>query len=176
MNCMWNWIRLRWVTWRLRRVLMLQGYMQDVGRALAMLRPSTPLTLTSVNAVFKDRYPAPGQRIKQYVVDEAREDAWERETCPRIDVLEHLDDDRRLCGNVGMPQWNAIPGVDCRICMALHMRAHRINDGVRSWIAMRSMRSPICSDREKLSDETAPDVSLVDHPFIKALRAHKGTP
>jgi len=170
MNRMWNWIRLRWVTWRLRRTLTLQGYVEDVARAIALPRRVAPLTTVSFDAVFKDRYPMPGQRIKQYVVDEAREDAWERETCPRVVVPEHLDDDRTLCRNVGWPQWISIPGVDCRICMALHMRAHRTDDTVRDWIAQRAARPPICSDREKLSDEIAPDISLAENPIFAFLK------
>lgn len=34
----------------------------------------------------------------------------------------------------------------------------------------RSRRPPVCADRSVLSDEIAPDLSLTDHPLLKAVR------
>lgn len=49
----------------------------------------------STDSLFKDIYPRPGERIKQWVVDVRREDAWARETCPRFTMDPHNDGHRR---------------------------------------------------------------------------------
>jgi len=69
--------------------------------------------IVSVDALYRDLYPAAGTRIKQWVVEMQREFAWERETCPRVDVPVHNDNCGGECRNVGTTQWMNLDQDSC---------------------------------------------------------------
>jgi len=123
----------------------------------------------TVNALYKDLYPAAGTRIKQWVVEMGRESAWERETCPRVDVPSHNDNCGGGCRNVGSTQWMHLNHDSCYDCNDLQ-DATRERPDVVAWLAERAKRPPITTDREALSEEIAPDWSLTEHPMFRRLR------
>jgi hypothetical protein len=124
----------------------------------------------SVSALFKDLYPEPGTRIKQWVVELQREQAWERETCPRIESPPHRDNTDLDCRNVPTATWLDLAHHDC--CWDCNDFAERLADrpDIAEWRALRAARPPITSDREALSDEIAPNLELRDHPIFAAMR------
>lgn len=125
--------------------------------------------LTSFNATLKDFYPRPGERMKQYVADTLREHKWENETSPRVDVERHDDNTGIECRNVGRVPWTWLDHDACYDCGD---RYEALRDGplVQAWLAEKAKRPPICEDREKLSDEIAPDPSLAEHPVLAMVR------
>lgn len=137
------------------------------------------MNLHAFDAMMKDVYPLPGARIKQWVVDMGREQDWERETCPRLDVPDHYDEcddieatsgDLRKCASVGVTSWQDIHGRDCRFCDGFSQAAQLLPEMI-AWFAAKAARSPICADREQLSDEIAPDIaSLAGNPLFSFLR------
>jgi hypothetical protein len=126
--------------------------------------------LRTLDAALRDRYPRPGERIKQYVIDERREDAWERATCPRFTPAEHDDNTDSVCRNseTRVP-WTWLDHDCCYFCGDLHQR-YRATPEVTQWLAAKAARVPICADETKLSDEIAPDVALAPHPMLAMLR------
>lgn len=133
------------------------------------------LTLISFDATLRDRYPAPGERIKQYVVDERREDAWADATCPTVSVIPHQtknfdgEDVDCVCGDV---QWHRLDN-GCQVCVAVQAATRDI-DRVRRWLAEMAARPPICADRDKLSDEVAPEWHFDGHPLLAKLARRRG--
>ena len=118
---------------------------------------------------MKDFYPLPGTRLKQYVVDQYREAAWERETCPRFDVEEHDDNTGLRCRNEGPTPWTYLDHDCCHDCGDRHT-ALRDGPSVRAWLEEKAKRPPIESDRTKLSDEIARDLSLKENPVFAMLK------
>jgi len=132
------------------------------------------MSITTIACIYKDYYPMPGERIKQYVVDGRRETAWERETCPKFKIAGHVDncDDGRgysTCFNAGMVTWDAL--VSHPHCETCNDFGETLRDDARvlSWLAEKARRPPIEPDRSKLSDEVEPDRSLELHPILKGL-------
>lgn len=129
------------------------------------------LTLTSYDQLLRDVYPLPGTRLKQWVVDLQREQEWERSTCPTVSVPDHSDNTGMPCRNqwAGAVPWTHLDHDSCYTCGDLH-EAMRTRADVVAWLALKAARPPITSDREALSDEVAPDLSLTDHPLVAMLR------
>lgn len=129
-----------------------------------------------VDAVFRDYYPLPGTRIKQYVVDERRDTAWERETCPRLCIGKHSDNTGVTCSNIGCCSWlDASHASECDECNDIAERERDRSDIV-AWRAERGARPKPCADRDQLSDEIAPDFPVMrDHPLLAAMRT-RGRP
>jgi hypothetical protein len=127
---------------------------------------SNVTTVTSMNALFKDMYPLPGTRLKQWVVDSRREAAWENDTCPRFDVAEHDDNTGTLCRNVGRVPWTFLNHDCCHTC---NEQLEAIENGpqVQAWLAAKAARPPIEQDRSKLSDEVQPDYPPMSNPFLR---------
>lgn len=123
----------------------------------------------SMGAVMRDLYPGAGTRIKQYVVELRREGAWERETCPLVDVPEHNDNTGTGCRNVGSTPWMWLAHDCCDPCGELH-DATTSRPDVAAWRALRAGRPPITSDREALSNEVQEDFSMADNPVIAFIR------
>jgi hypothetical protein len=139
---------------------------------------SSYVTVVNYDSLFKDCYPQPGERIKQWVVDMRREDAWARETCPRFDVPHHgedLDDSEaaagefRECASVGLTSWLDIHHRECRFCDGMAQGLLALPEMV-AWFAAMKARPPICADRDVLSDEIAEDISLRDNPLFSFIR------
>jgi hypothetical protein len=161
-------IRLWWIQ---RRITAKARRIDDSLRA-------KPRTTVSFDRVIKDRYPAPGDRIKQYVVDEQRERAWEQRTCPHVGIGPHLDDDGEAC------MWrNAVAGdalwcdldrnVNCSFCRLAGDRAQHRHD-IAAWRVMKAQRPPICEDRDKFSEEIAPPLGdLRDNPLLTFVRERR---
>lgn len=127
----------------------------------------TAVTVTSVSALFKDMYPAPGELIKQWVVDTRREYAWERKTCPRFSVADHVDNTGMSCRNEGSALWVDLHEHDC--CYDCNDQADALREGpsVQAWLAEKSKRPPIEQDHSKLSNEVQEDYPAVaSHPLF----------
>jgi hypothetical protein len=125
------------------------------------------------NATLRDLYPQPGARIKQWVVDERRERAWEVETCPRFDVNAHEDDTAIECRNsYGRVSWVDLNHDCCHTCGDRYEEL-RGDAAVIEWLAEKAKRPAVCQDRAKLSDEVAEDVSLRLHPSLAMLLPRK---
>lgn len=130
------------------------------------------MTLISLEAALRDRYPSPGERIKQYVIDERKHREWVDTTCPHVAVVLHRDDKGEWCPTSGDPRWHTIgEHGGCSRCDATKARSASL-PAIVEWVALRNMRPPICSDRTLLSDEVAPDVSLDQHLNRRALATY----
>lgn len=112
--------------------------------------------LVSMSALFKDMYPRPGDRLKQWVVDQRREAKWERETCPRVSIAEHKDNTDAWCRNAGLTPWTFLSHDCCSTCCDLHEATESRAD-VQAWLAEKAKRPPVEQDRAKLSDEVEPE-------------------
>lgn len=116
-----------------------------------------PSDTFSLDSIMKDLYPMPGQRIKQWVVDRRREDAWAQATCPKFFIPSHVDNTGLECRNAtGLTPWCRLAHDCCQTCDVLE-EVLRGRDEVVNWVAERELRPPIESDRSKLSDEVQPD-------------------
>lgn len=142
---------------------------------------NTVMNLHALDATMKDVYPLPGTRMKQWVVDMRREDAWERETCPVLDVPQHSEDcddaeaasgELRDCASVGRTSWLDIHGRECRFCEGFAFGALGRPEMV-AWFAAKKARPPICADRDQLSDEIAPDMGEMSNPMLAFLRGSR---
>lgn len=143
------------------------------------------VTITTVAVYYKDHYPQPGERIKQYVVDERRERAWEEQTAPRFNVDPHdregcqLHDDpeceyckvlTHACPCAGESSLLELRDADCDVCNALYEKSLS-EPRVIAWFAEKAKRPPICEDRTKLSDEVESEhPSLAMHPLLGRLK------
>lgn len=125
--------------------------------------------ITSVAALYKDMYPRPGDRIKQWVVDVRREDAWERETCPRVFVPKHDDNTGLECRNEGPTIWTYLAHDCCSTCCEMHEHAGEQPE-IQAWLEEKSKRPPIEKDRTKLSDVIQEDYSLRPHPMLREFK------
>lgn len=126
--------------------------------------------LQSMSALFKDMYPQPGERIKQWVVDTRREDQWEQKTCPRFETSEHDDNTGIECRNsASKVPWTHLEHDCCNECCSMHEHFQR-DAVVRTWLDEKAKRPPICEDRSKLSDEIARDPSVTEHPSLKVFK------
>lgn len=134
--------------------------------AVGALMPTTSVSLTST---FRDLYPGAGTRLKQWVVDLRKRIEWERETCPRVDVAEHDDNCGSSCRNVGGAPWTHLAHDCCEVCCDLHEATAQRPDVV-AWLAERDALPPMCTDRDKLSDEVEPDHMLRNHPLLAMVR------
>jgi len=130
---------------------------------------SKSMSLSSFDSTLKDYYPAPGTRIKQYVVDQRREDKWERETCPRFHIDVHDDNTGLSCRNAGAVPWTFMSHDCCNICCDLH-EEKATDPEVLAWQEERAKRPPVCTDHDKLSDEIAPDLVFRANPVFKLMR------
>lgn len=121
--------------------------------------------LTSINAILKDYYPLPGERIKQYVVDMRRESKWERDTCPLVEVIAHDDNTNATCRNsaTSVP-WTYLSHDCCEVCCDLY-EATETREDVQAWLAEKAKRPPIEQDKSKLSDEVEPHPKTLAHQF-----------
>lgn len=123
-------------------------------------------TLTSVSETLKDFYPLPGARIKQYVVDTRRENAWALETCPRFDIDKHQHEDNGWDYTFGgTHNWLHLGQQSCDTCEALYDKLESTPE-VQAWLAEKAARPPIEPDHTKLSDEIAEDVAMREHPLM----------
>lgn len=125
--------------------------------------------LVSFDSLMKDLHPLPGTRIKQWVVDERREHAWERQTCPHVDIPGHDDNTDILCRNSGGAPWARLDHDCCSLCGDT-MEATAGREDIASWRAERDARPPVCADRSLLSDQIEPEWKLEPHPVFKMLR------
>lgn len=126
------------------------------------------MNVTSYNEVLKDMYPLPGTRVKQWVVDMRRESAWERETCPRVQVFGHPDNTGVECRNVGSAPWSYLSHDCCSVCNDL-LDAVGGRADMAAWTAERAARPPIEQDRSKLSDEVEPAHEMRAHPLLELI-------
>lgn len=127
------------------------------------------VSLATVTALYRDMYPAPGDRIKQWVVDYRREAAWESETCPRVAVPEHKDNTGAECRNSSCSaSWTYLDHDCCYVCNELQ-EATQDREDVQAWLAEKAKRPPVEQDRTKLSDEVQPNIMLESHPFLAML-------
>lgn len=113
------------------------------------------MTLASFDSTLKDLYPLPGQRLKQWVVDDRRETAWANETAPRVYLRGHDDNTLLPCRNAGDVRYHDLDHDACDVCGALH-EAFAREPRVKAWIEAKAARPPVCADRSKLSDEVEP--------------------
>lgn len=126
------------------------------------------VNLTTVAELFKDMYPQPGERIKQWVVDSRREDEWERDTCPRFETSEHEDNTGIECRNsASKVLWTHLDHDCCSDCCSMY-EALAVDYSVTAWLAEKAKRPPIEADRTKLSDEIQEDWAMREHPLLKA--------
>lgn len=134
---------------------------------------TTKMNLTAFDRTMKDVYPLPGTRIKLWVVEMRREEAWADETCPRLDVPNHYDDSEEhaapgeltYCAGSGSTAWRDLGQRECRFCEGFYHGAASRPEVV-AWLAAKAARPPITEDRDALSDEIAEDLSLREHPFL----------
>lgn len=126
-----------------------------------------------MNDLLKDMYPRPGDRIKQWVVDERREDKWERETCPKVVVSSHRDNTDAECRNAGAMPWTWLEGHDC--CYTCNDLAESLKsrEDIAAWLAEKAARPPIEQDRTKFSDEIAEDIAARAHPFYAFTKGNR---
>lgn len=124
-------------------------------------------TITTISMLYKDHFPLPGHRLKQYVADGRREAAWERETCPRFMPAQHDDNTGLECRNsMQKVPWTFLEHDCCYFCNDLCER-YQEEPEVKAWLAEKAKRPPICEDRAKLSDEVEPEhPPLAMHPFF----------
>ena len=127
---------------------------------------SAVVDLALVANMYRDHYPAPGERIKQYVVDGRREAAWERDTCPQFDVDVHEDNTGAGCRNAGLTWWTYLESHDCCYVCNDAADAARGTPSLESWLLERAKRPPIETDRDKLSDEVQPDYMMLPNPAL----------
>lgn len=146
------------------------------------------LTTVSMNETMKDVYPTPGTRIKQWVVDQRKEREWTQATCPRVEVPPHIDNctpgiygyelDAEYgppigghipCRNVGSAIWVDLDHDSCYVCGDL-CAATRNRPDIAAWCVEQAARPRPCVDRSQLSDEIAPDLSMLDNPMLALLR------
>ena len=125
-------------------------------------------TVASVDRTLKDMFPRPGMRIKQWVVDRWRESEWEHQTCPRFNVDPHLDNTGCECRNSGETSFKHLNHDCCSTCEDLYELANN-SQAVMNWLAERAKRPDICADRDKFSDEIAPDPRTYEHPLLAML-------
>jgi len=131
--------------------------------------------LRSHDAVIRDLYPSPGEPVKQWAVDERELARWARETCPTVAVWPHRDNTGADCRNAGagsheMVAWRHLAHDCCYWCGNLHQVAADRAD-IAAWRAEYYERKAMCcTDHSKLSDEIAPDLSLVGHPMLQMAR------
>lgn len=133
----------------------------------------TAHTLTTFDGLVRDMYPPPGTRLKQWVVDQRREAAWQRETCPLVLTETHDDNTGVPCHCSGAAQWAYLESHDCcGDCNDL-AEATRDRPDVAAWLKLKAERPPVCADRDKFSDEVEPDrmaTSLRESPVLAMLR------
>lgn len=121
------------------------------------------IDFVSLDKWMKDHYPSPGDRIKQYVVDERNLRAWELATCPRVVVPDHVDNCECQCRNVGEHAWVDLTHDSCGECEDIQDRTSTRQDVV-DWLAERDKQPKPCADRELLSDEVAPPLPAFKLP------------
>lgn len=124
--------------------------------------------LTTFDSLLKDMYPLPGTLLKQWVVDQRREAAWERETCPRLTPAEHDDNTGIACRNsmCSVP-WTHLAHDCCYFCNDLGARYEQTPE-VQAWLAEKAKRPPIEQDLTKFSNEIERTVS-VPNPWFAML-------
>lgn len=121
----------------------------------------------SMDAVFKDLYPRPGERIKQWVVDLRKEEEWIRATCPKVDIADHDDNTGAWCSNSGRSSWYDMLHHNCCTTCNDMAWSTKMRVDITAWRVELSARPPCCTDRSVLSDEVAEDMSLAENPLYK---------
>lgn len=123
--------------------------------------------IVDLDAILKDVYAPPGTRLKQWVVNVRTVHAWEDETAPRVHVPRHNDNTGVECRNVGQSLWSHLSTHDC--CSTCNdMADSTATPEILAWDAERKRRyDEAMKDRETLSDEIQPDLSLGEHPMLK---------
>lgn len=130
----------------------------------------TVLTVRSIGESMRDLFPLAGQRIKQWVVEQRREEAWTRATCPVVVVHVHHDDSEALCARSGSDvQWYLLDDHECQECSDLQEATSNQTD-VEAWLRVRASRPPITRDHVTMSDEIEGDSALQDNPLLALLR------
>lgn len=128
----------------------------------------TRLDLMSFDAVVRDYFPQPGERLKQYVVDERREHGWAMATCPSVPVDAHLDNTGAECGYE--TRWiDLFHAHCCSTCGAIADKTQGL-PAIAEWRAERDARPKPCADRALLSDEIVPPLELSKTPMLAFLR------
>jgi hypothetical protein len=128
--------------------------------------------MVNMDSLFKDMYAQPGQRLKQWVVDQRRESKWENETCPKVSVPQHDDNTGASCRNGGdAVPWTYLSHDCCGLCEDFGDEAAK-RDDVIAWRAEKAKRPPIETDHSKLSDEVQADYGSFSHPLM-AMLGHK---
>lgn len=110
------------------------------------------LDVSSYDDMMRDLHPIPGTRLKQYVVDMRRDQAWTRATCPRVDVPAHDDNTGLRCRNRLSVIWDALDHDACGVCNDL-MDVTRQREDVAAWRVERAARPAPCADRTAISDQ-----------------------
>ena len=125
--------------------------------------------IEAFDRAIRDRYPMPGEKLKQYVVDERREAEWECETCPRFTPAEHEDNTGTECRNsMSSVPWTHLAHDCCYFCNDLGERYEQTPE-VQAWLAEKAKRPPIETDETKFSNEVAGDWTTGKHPFLAML-------
>lgn len=123
--------------------------------------------LVSWDSMLKDYYPRPGERIKQYVVDQRRLDQWVSRTSPRFIIEAHDDNCGSQCRNFGPTRYMDLRIHDCcNVCNDL-AGAMASSPEVIAWQEELKKQPQPCDDRTKLSNEIAPSLSLRKHPTMR---------
>lgn len=134
---------------------------------------SSTINLKNFDGIMHDFYALPGTRLKQYVVDYRREDKWELETCPVLEIEEHDDNTGASCRNVGRTAWSHLDHDCCYLCNERMEAAATHDDRVQEWLKEKAKRPPIEPDNMKLSDEYQPDFALQMHPIFDFIKKAK---
>ena len=124
-------------------------------------------TIKTIDSLLRDMHPLPGTPLKQWVVDQRREAAWERETCPRFTPAEHDDNTGIVCRNsITSVPWTHLEHDCCSFCNDLGAR-YESTPEVQAWLAEKAKRPAIEQDRSKLSSEVQGEwPSMRSHPFF----------
>lgn len=111
--------------------------------------------MSTLDEEMRDLYPMPGTRLKQWVVDQRRERAWELATCPRLAVSDHLDNTGAQCRSRGDVPWCDLDDHDCcEICNSIAEQSIT-TVAVDEWLIEACNRPSPCVDRDVYSDEVA---------------------
>lgn len=132
---------------------------------------SVDLNVFSLDTEMKELYPAPGMRIKQWVVEHWDRIGWERRTCPVVSVPDHIDNCDGHCRNVGTTPWVDLDHDSCYVCGDLYAK-HAGDLDIAAWRMERAGLPPICADRDKLSDHIQPMWRLSESPVFKLMRKY----
>lgn len=129
------------------------------------------MNTVALDSLMRDLYPAPGERVKLWVVGARREDAWVRNTCPRVLVKSHKDNTGADCRNAyhDAALWVDLAHDCCHACCDLQDATESRPD-VAAWLELKASRPPVTTDRDALSEEIALDPRTLANPLGAFLR------